>query len=240
MRSLVMNVGLLGALALGACGEPSEAAGTDATTADLLSSVPDPQVGVPAQAPTIDVALLGYDFGERAAPVRVVEMSDYGCRYCRQFHEETWPMILEKFVEPGRVEWKFMPFVNGMFQNSPSALQAAECVLEQDGDLFLQLNDRIWQDQREWKGSDDPEPLLRGWAAEVGADMARFDSCVSEDRRGERIAAANTLTQQLGVRATPTFFLIGYPPIQGALATEDFERVLELVYADATQGGSDD
>ena len=243
MRSTI-NVVLLGAFALAGCGEPSDAGSSDATTRDLLASAtqesPTDRGRVPAQEPTIDVAVLGYDHGARSAPVRVVEMSDFGCGYCRQFHLETWPMILEKFVEPGKVEWKFLPFVTGMFKNSSSALHAAECSLEQDAELFLAVTDRFWTDQREWKGSTDPDPLLRGWVEDAGADMERFDSCLSENRRGERIAAANALTRQLGVRGTPTFFIIGYQPIQGALPAEDFENILNLVYTNATQGARND
>jgi protein-disulfide isomerase len=67
--------------------------------------------------------------------------------------------------------------------------------------------------------------------------MGQFASCVSEDRRQERIAAATALTRQVGVRGTPTFFVIGYPPLQGALPTEQFQQVLSMVYADATKGG---
>lgn len=149
-------------------------------------------------------------------------------------------MIREKFVEPGKVEWKFLPFVIGMFKNSASALGAAECVLEQDADLFLKVSDRIWASQGDWKGSAQPDILLRGWVEEEGVDMARFDSCLGEDRRGERIGAANALARQLGVRGTPTFFIIGYQPIQGALPAEDFENILNMVYADATQGRGND
>ncbi|MEJ2203992.1 MAG: thioredoxin domain-containing protein [Gemmatimonadota bacterium] len=243
MRSTI-NVVLFGAILLAGCGEPSGTGSSEDTTRDLLASASQEgttgQDRVPAQEPTIDVALLGYDHGQRSAPVRVVEMSDFGCSFCREFHLETWPMILEKFVEPGKVEWKFLPFVNGMFKNSPSALRAAECTLEQDAELFLTVTDRLWTDQREWKGSADPDPLLRGWVEAAGADMERFDSCLGEDRRGERIAAANALTRQLGVRGTPTFFIIGYQPIQGALPAEEFENILNLVYADATQGAPED
>jgi protein-disulfide isomerase len=241
---LIVNVALLGALALAGCGGSPDEDRTDATSRDLLASVGDGGQADPGQtspqAPTMDLALLGYDYGERAAPVRVLEMSDYGCSWCRKFHQETWPMIREKFVEPGKVEWKFLPFVVGMFRNSPSALRAAECVLEQDTDLFLLVSDRIWTSQGDWKGSTQPDLFLRGLVEEVGADMARFDSCLSENRRGERIEAANALARRLGVRGTPTFFIIGYQPIQGALPAEDFENILNLVYADAIQRAGND
>ena len=69
----------------------------------------------------------------RDAPVRMVEMSDYGCGYCRKFHVETWPVLKRNSWTPAKVEWKFLPFVTGMFKNSPQATRAAECALEQGG-----------------------------------------------------------------------------------------------------------
>jgi len=237
-------------LALSACAEGAdEELRTDDTSASLLASVPSasqdvngmstgalppgsPRVAAPQQE--IDVATLGFDSGEDDAPIRVVEMSDYGCGYCRKFHLETWPVLLEEFVATGKVEWKFLPFVNGMFENSPAATTGAECVLEQGDALFIPMNESIWENQREWKSAGEPEPILRGWAEEVGADMDRYDSCVSEGRRDGRMAAANALSRQLGVRGTPTFFLVGYPPLQGALPTETFTQVLDMVYEEVT------
>lgn len=231
MRTSIACLSAAAALALAACGGATEdTERTDNTTQALLAA-PAPE----RQQQTIDVAVLGFDMGTKDAPVRIVEMSDYGCGYCRKFHEETWPIVREQFVESGKVEWKFLPFVTGMFENSGRATLSVECALEQSADLYEVMNDRVWEEQRGWKGSDDPEPVLRELAAEAGLDMGEYDSCLAEDRRMERVAAATSLANQLGVRGTPTFFVVGYPPLQGALPTETFVNMLNLVYEDATK-----
>jgi protein-disulfide isomerase len=242
---MIARVLMVALLAAGACtGEEAvpSGEGTNATTQDLLSSAPaskntapPPSIAAPSQQ--IDLDTLGFDRGSADSPVRVVEMSDYGCGYCRQFHQETFPVLRREFIDAGKVEWKFLAFDNGMFKNSPHALRAGECMLEQGPALFEAMNERIWDGQPEWKGSSDAAPILSGWAEEVGADMAQYASCVNEDSRRERIDAATALARQVGVRGTPTFFVIGYPPLQGALPTEQFQQVLNMVYADATKGG---
>jgi protein-disulfide isomerase len=240
MRSMIARAFLVALLATSACaGEEAvpSGEGTNATTESLLSSSTTPPAGIAAPNQQVDIDTLGYDLGATDSPVRVVEMSDYGCGYCRQFHMETFPVLKEQFIDAGKVEWKFLPFDNGMFPNSPHALRAGECALEQGPALFEAMNERIWDGQREWKGSSDAAPILSGWAEEVGVEMAQYASCVNEDRRKERIAAATALTRQVGVRGTPTFFVIGYPPLQGALPTEQFQQVLTMIYADATKGG---
>jgi protein-disulfide isomerase len=222
-------------LTLAACGagdaDVPEARDTSGTTQGLLTQSRE------GQAARVDVASLGFNMGESESPVRVVEMSDYGCSYCRQFHMETFPTLLADYIETGKVEWKFLPFINGMFENSPAATEAAECALEQGPETFRVLNERLWSDQSVWKQSDEPGPVLRAMAMEAGVDGERFDSCLSSDRRMERIQASTSLAGQLGVRGTPTFFVVGYPPLQGALPLESFTEILDAVYAEAAGGG---
>jgi protein-disulfide isomerase len=189
------------------------------------------------QAQTLDIAQAGVDRGAENAPVRIVEFSDYGCGYCRKFHQESWPVLLRDFVEAGKVEWKFLPYVSGMFGNSTAATTAGECVLEQGDALFWTMNSLIWNHQSEWKGAADPALILRGLAHESGAELMRYDSCLTQGRRTQRVEGANALAREIGVRATPTFFVVGYPPIQGALPTDVFVRVLTMVYEEATKAG---
>ena len=124
-------------------------------------STPVVESQIPEQEPR-SIEDLGYNRGSPDAPVKVVEMSDYGCGYCRQFHEETFPSLLEEFIESGMVEWKFMPYITGMFENSLVATEAAECTYVQDTEAFEVLNSRLWANQSDWKGSDEPEPVVRG------------------------------------------------------------------------------
>ncbi len=244
-RLIVRPVAVAAALTVAACGsESSGAPDTSATAAGLLSGTPrgssSPMGNAdlpPGSGRTIDLPSLGYNLGDPESPVRVLEMSDYGCGYCRKFHLETFPTLLSEFIESGMVEWKFMPFITGMFENSLAATEAAECALLQSPEVFDQLNERLWTDQVDWKRSGEPEAVVRTMAGDAGADLGELDACLADDRRMDRIAGATGLAQQAGVRGTPTFFIFGYPPVQGALPTETFREILTAVHAEATQGG---
>lgn len=239
-RILVAEAVLLGVLlATSACGgdaaadRPRPDSAGPRQEASQRSAASDGQ----AASTPVDLASLGFDVGNRDAPVRVVEMSDFGCGYCRKFQLETWPTLRREFVETGKVQWKIIPFVTGMFAHSEAASMAAECALEQSPSAFEALEQRLWRDQSSWKKSDDAAVLLRGWAAEDDLDMERYDSCVSERRPADRLEAGRDLARRLGVRGTPTFFILGYPPLPGALPTETFRKVLNAVYEDATSQG---
>ena len=119
-----------------------------------------------------------------------------------------------------------------MFDNSLAVTEAAECVLEQSSPTYWEFGDRLWERQAEWKGSSEPEAVARGWARELGVDLDRYDSCLSEERRLDRVAGATLVAEQLGIRGTPTFWLVGYGPLQGALPLEVFQGILGAVLED--------
>ena len=108
----VLTLAVAAALTLGACeAQDSGAPDTSATTASLLSGTPrgastlmgDPDLPMNA-GQDIDLETLGYDRGDPGSPIHLLEMSDYGCGYCRKFHMETFPTLLSQFVETGNAE----------------------------------------------------------------------------------------------------------------------------------------
>lgn len=202
------------------------------------SAPSDPTAGAEAggaePAQEMDLSEVGYDFGSPDAPIRIVEFSDFGCGYCRQFHVETYPTLHEEYVETGKVHWKYVPYILGMFgPNAVDAALAGECAGEQGG--FVAMRERLFAAQSEWKGAGDPRAHFRRYAGEEGLDAARFTSCMEENRPQERVVASSQLGRQLGIRGTPTFFILGHTVIPGALPVETFRIVLDQVLAEAAE-----
>lgn len=185
--------------------------------------------------PTLSVEVLGVNMGSPDAPVKVIEFVDYGCGFCRKFQIETFPAIREEFIETNMIEWKFMPFITGMFPNSPAVTMAAECALAEDPRAFDAFSSALWERQREWKDADDPAALARDWMMQLGADGDAYDSCLQEDLRRQRVASATALASQLGVRSTPTFWIVGAGPVQGALPLDAFRQIFTQVHRQLTE-----
>lgn len=256
MRRTSTAVALVAFFALAGCGSEPESSGSDtsATTANLLDSRVDPGLGTGASVPMIgntggmsqgalgaptgrpqqqiDIQDLGYNSGDADALVRIVEFSDFGCGYCRQFHMESYPVLEAEYMNTGKVEWKYIPIVIGLFKNALPAAEAGECAGEQG--MFPVMRDRLFESQPEWKDSDDPVPFMYKYAEEEGLDMTRYRNCVEQGWQRERILASNQLAEQAAVRGTPTFYVVGYAPIPGALPLETFKQVLDTVYAEAS------
>ena len=194
---------------------------------------PAPTAPSPEQM-TVDS--LGVDFGASEAPVRLIEFFDYGCGYCRLFHQSTRGPLHAQYVDPGQILWKSIPFITGNWPASVPVSLAAECARAQGRGYFEAISDLIFARQSDWKSSSAPEEIAEGFALEVGLDMERYRSCIENDELLWRVGAHTTLAQELGIRGTPTFYIIGVGPIVGALPLETFQQVLDTVLVEAAAG----
>ena len=198
---------------------PAEERSTGSLTRSLFNDAPELFVGE-----AVDFMTLGFDFGDPEAPLRIAELSDFGCGYCRKFHEETFPVLQDEYMDAGTVLWKYIPVVTGMFPHGDLSALSGECAGEQGA--FESMLERLFQDQAEWKGSSDPMPHFLGYASDLGLNAEQFRSCISEERPEERLAAGKRASRALGLRGTPSFLINGFP-VQGALPTQLFRDILD-------------
>lgn len=171
----------------------------------------------------VDLTGIGYDEGDPKAPVVFVNFSDFGCPFCGTFSRETYPPLKREYVNTGKVFFKYVPFVMGMFPNGDKAARAAECAADQG--KFWPMHDRLYADQAAWKRGSAPSLVFERAASALGLDRAGFDVCFADGRTDVRTAAATDRAMRLGVRVTPSFF-IGDRLVEGALPLEQFRVIL--------------
>lgn len=192
---------------------------------------PDPVVAAEEEAaPDVPLDELFHEMAQPGAEVTVVEFSDFGCKYCGQFHRETLPALRRDYVATGKVRWRVVPFVLGIFPNGTEAMRAATCVAEQGEEAFWAMHDTLFARQADWMDTSDADQLLRSFAVVAGADGDAFTACYEGPRSADRVAAAHALAARTGVRSTPTFFVEGRM-VQGALPVGEFRRLLDAALA---------
>ncbi len=166
-----------------------------------------------------DFDLFGHTRGDPGAPVEVVEFADFGCSACAAFATEAWTDFDREFIETGIVRWRFIPFILGSFRNSEDATMAAECVADLEPEAYWPMHDLLYERQGDWSRRRRPKGELQRFAEKLGVDRDGFEDCYDDgDSAEDRIDRNNDLAKDLGVRATPTFFvngrtLIGAPPL---------------------------
>ncbi len=245
------------ALVLAGCadGENSSAASGSNVTSDLLRSKETVAEDQQAQmsrltgaaagfgtwlnenVPTtpVDIDTLGFKLGDPDAPVQIIEFSDYGCSYCRKFHLEIFPGLERDFVDSGKIYWHYVPMLLGIFPNAIEAGMVAECAAVEGADRRA-LTDLLFDRQSQWKSGAQPMEVLYGIAETTGVDMDAVRACVAEQRRAPALAAGSAFASTNGVRGTPTFFILDYGAIPGAIPEELFREVLDTAYAEITRG----
>ena len=237
MPSCLRTLATLGAaLGLVACGAPDDIdPPVPSPPEQLVRQVPavatPPQQGQPAgQAPRrvvvhgIDLTGVGYDAGDPNAPIVIVNFSDFGCPYCGTYALETHPALAREYVATGKVFFKYVPFVMGMFPNGDEAARAAECAADQG--RVAAMHDRLYADQRAWKRGREPERVFARAATTIGLDGPAFAACVRAGAVDARTAVANDRAMRLNIRATPTFFVDGRQ-VEGALPLPRFRQLLD-------------
>ena len=187
---------------------------------------PSPLVALEEDVPEVPLEELFHEMAGPDARITVVEFSDFGCQYCGKFHRETLPGIRRDYVDTGKVRWRMVPFVLGMFPNGVEAMRAATCVAEQGEDRFWAMHDTLFAQQDTWKATRYADQLFKSYAVIAGAEAEAFTQCYDDVRSSDRVTAANALANKTGVRSTPTFFVNGQL-IQGALPERDFRQILE-------------
>src|ERR1051326_3710549 len=49
----------------------------------------------------------GNSMGVKNAPIQIVEFGDFQCPYCKQFHEQTEPLLISNYVDTGKVYFTY-------------------------------------------------------------------------------------------------------------------------------------
>ncbi|MEU6314326.1 thioredoxin domain-containing protein [Streptomyces sp. NPDC047014] len=151
----------------------------------------------------------------------VVEFLDFECESCGAFH----PVMDRLKKEYGdRVTFVARYFPLPGHRNGQGAARAAEAAAQQG--RFPEMHDKLFTTQAEWGEAREPkDAVFRGFARELGLDMARYDADVAAPGTTERIALDQRDGAGLKVQGTPTFFVDGVRV--SPRGYEDFKAIIE-------------
>jgi protein-disulfide isomerase len=157
--------------------------------------------------------------GDADAPVTIVEFSDFECPFCGRYFEQTYPKIVQNYIETGKVKYIFRDFPLSFHANAQKAAEAAECAGEQG--KYFEMHDLLFANQDSLNVES-----YKQYAEDLGLDTEQFNTCLDSGEMADEVAADFTYGQQVGVTGTPAFFING-KMISGAQPYEAFEQVIE-------------
>ncbi|MDW8293605.1 MAG: DsbA family protein [Anaerolineae bacterium] len=166
--------------------------------------------------------------GQESAPVLIVEYSDFECGFCRRFYEETFPRIVQDYVNTGKVRFVYKHFPV-LRETSSLKAEAAECAADQG--RFWEFHNALFSD-RVPLGADRGvvEQALEQVARELNMNVEAFAACLKNGSTRARVAEDFGEAQEFGVRGTPSFLING-EPLVGAQPYIAFQRAIEKALA---------
>lgn len=206
--------------------------------AELTEASPE---ATPGATPTIELDLddlRGYILGDPDAPNTLQLYSDYRCPYCRMFHTDIEPWIIEDFVTPGLINIELFDFTvigvpsfEDLVDDTIESVQAAEataCAAEQGA--YLAFRDWLFDGEPRTNDGDFSDDNLIGAAENLGLDTEQFATSLLDGVYESGVIAMVAHGIELGVRGTPTMILNngnpffvpenGYPGLKDLLESE--------------------
>jgi protein-disulfide isomerase len=171
-----------------------EGAETNATTLKDTALVSSAAAAKDSDGVKADLARIQ---GNPNAPVWVIEVSDFQCPYCKQWHDETYPVFRNEFVRTGKVR---LAYVNFPLAQHQYAWPAAESAM--------------------------PTPFFDSLALAQGVDIARWRKCVQSGKMKSWVQADHDRAQTAGAGSTPSF-MIGDKLLVGAQPIAELRRVID-------------
>lgn len=165
--------------------------------------------------------------GDTTAPVRVMEVSDFQCPYCRQYFEQTFPTIDSLYIETGLVEYVWLSFPNPNHERAWPAIEAAYCAGAAGS--FWPMHDTLFANQGEWSNAESPVSSFVQYARSIGIEEASFRACLVEDKASSLVIRDYDAVSKGGVRGTPFFVIADSLSFQGAQPVSRFRSVLDDV-----------
>ena len=215
----------LGALALSLACAPAGNTGQSAesTTVGRAESPPAATRQAPPDS-NITRADLARIQGSAAAPVWVIEVSDFQCPYCKQWHDQTYAALRDQYVKTGRVRLAYVNFPLGSHIHAWPAAESAMCAGAQG--KFWQMHDGLFDTQNRWESSGSPTAVFDSLAQSNGLDMGRWRDCVKSGVMKPLIEADHDRASTAGAVATPTF-MIGDKILTGAQPIEELRKAID-------------
>jgi protein-disulfide isomerase len=175
--------------------------------------------------------------GTAEAKVTIVVYDDFQCPFCSRMYVTIFSEVMSRYRDKVRILIKDFPLTEA----HPWAMRAAvdsQCLAQQDSEAYLEYSDYVHTHQQDFNqksNASGPGSPLDSIAAEVGkkhgANATTLQACLAAQDKSA-VQAAMREGAELGVTATPTFFVNGQE-IEGVLTTEQLRVVLDRALAEA-------
>ena len=167
--------------------------------------------------------------GAESAQVWLVEISDFQCPFCKEWHDKAFATIDREYVKTGKIRVAYLNFpLTRIHPNAQAAAEAAMCAGVQG--KFWELHESLFATQPKWAAVKSPIAAFDSLARAAGVEPKAWNSCMSTHATARLIDADRDRSAKAGVESTPTFF-VGDRALAGAYPVDTFRVAIEQALA---------
>lgn len=160
-------------------------------------------------------------FGQASAPVTMIEYYSLNCPHCAEFHKQVFPALKAKYIDSGEVRFVFRDFPLNW-----AAVEAAVLAQCAGRERYLAVQDALFASLHQWSRAEPSLLAIAEIVETVGVTRAELKQCVEEGALEKQVIGSFEFAkEELGVDATPTFFINGEKHVGGI----SLERLAELL-----------
>jgi protein-disulfide isomerase len=198
------------------------------TPSPTLNTASDPDAA--ARDSVLSIADQSRMKGDPNAPVWMIVVSDFECPFCKLWHDETYPSIVSRYVDPGHVRIAYVHLPGDNHPHARSAAEASMCAGLQG--RFWEYHDAIFASFAEWQ----PQPPGTGFFVDdlpgrAGVDPGALRQCIASGLMRPVVLADRQRSLAAGLNSTPNFVIDNTTVIRGAQPLATFERALDAALA---------
>jgi len=164
----------------------------------------------------VSVEAIGPSLGPEAAPVTIVEFSDFQCPFCARV-VATLKQVREKYGDKVRLVFRQFPL--SFHPHAAKAAEASLCAHEQG--KFWDMHEAMFANQQALY----PEQL-KAKAAELGLNAESFNQALDSGKYAGAVEADLAAGQSAGVSGTPAIFINGRF-VNGAVPLEQITAIID-------------
>lgn len=160
--------------------------------------------------------------GSETAKVTIYEYASMTCSHCAHFHETTFPVLKQKYIDTGKVRFTLREFPFDPL--SAAAFMLARC---NGNDKYYPMVDLLFANQKTWVVSEGAADALLGVVKQAGFTQESFEACLKNQSVYDAVNAVRDRGQKVfGIDSTPTFFINGEKK-SGDISVEDLDKLLK-------------
>ena len=162
-------------------------------------------------------------YGKLDSKVELTEFVDFQCEACYAFYP-TVKEVKEKYKDRVKFRVRYFPISSG-HQFARMGAANAEAAAKQG--KFWEMHDKIFEGQKTWEQSQDPQEYFDQYAKEIGLNIEKLKKDIKDPMTSATINADLDEVKRLGGDCTQTFALNGKKIENPDNSVEAFTKVLD-------------